>query len=106
MSDNGAIMIQSISAQSSWANKKLFEAAAQISEVQLSYAEDNTASILDLMDAIVAAQPEAVQMALDIAHAQPSALLCFEANQAECHRLSVALAIAQLVGDRCVVVHL
>ena len=42
------------------------------------------------MDAIVAAQPEAVQATLDIARAQPSALLCFEVNQAKCHRLSVA----------------
>jgi uncharacterized protein (DUF488 family) len=58
------------------------------------------------MDALVAAQPEALQSALEIARAQPSALLCFEANQAECHRLSVVRAIEQLTGEQCVVVHL
>jgi len=58
------------------------------------------------MDAIVAAQPEALRTALDIAQAQPSALLCFEANQAECHRLSVARAIERLADGQCVVVHL
>ncbi len=57
------------------------------------------------MDALVAAQPEALQAALDIALLQPSALLCFEANQAECHRLSVARAIEQLAGEGCRVVH-
>jgi uncharacterized protein (DUF488 family) len=58
------------------------------------------------MDAIVAAQSEAVQTALDIARAQTSALLCFEANQAECHRLSVAQAIKQMAGKLCRVEHL
>jgi uncharacterized protein (DUF488 family) len=58
------------------------------------------------MDAIVAAQPEALQAALDIAQSQPAALLCFEANQAECHRASVARAVEQLAADQCVVVHL
>jgi uncharacterized protein (DUF488 family) len=58
------------------------------------------------MDALIAAQPEALQIALSLARAQPSALLCFEANQAECHRLSVAHAIEQLRGERCVVIHL
>ncbi len=41
------------------------------------------------MDALVAAEPEAVQTALDIARRQPAALLCLEANPVECHRLSV-----------------
>lgn len=58
------------------------------------------------MDALIAAQPEAVQAALDIARAQPSALLCFEANHAECHRLSVARAIEQLAEEQCIIVHL
>lgn len=58
------------------------------------------------MDAIVAAQPEALRTALDIARAQPSALLCFEANPAECHRRSVAQAIAQLAGEACRIVDL
>ncbi len=58
------------------------------------------------MDALIAAQPEVVQSALAIAQAQPAALLCFEANHAECHRLSVARAIAQLAGEACTVVHL
>jgi len=53
-----------------------------------------------------AGQESRYQAALDIARAQPSALLCFEANHAECHRLSVAHAIEQVAGGRCVVVHL
>jgi uncharacterized protein (DUF488 family) len=63
-------------------------------------------AFFEAMDALVAAQPEAVQTALGIARAQPSALLCFEADPAECHRLSVARAIERLAGGRCVVVHL
>ena len=43
--------------------------------------------------ALIAAQPEALAQALDIAQAQPSALLCFEANPNECHRLAVADAL-------------
>lgn len=58
------------------------------------------------MDALVAAQPEALQAALDIGLAHPSALLCFEADHAECHRLSVARAIERLAGAHCRVVHL
>ncbi len=58
------------------------------------------------MDALVAAQPEAVQAALDITRSQPAALLCFEANPAECHRLSVAQAIERVAGEHCRVVHL
>jgi uncharacterized protein (DUF488 family) len=58
------------------------------------------------MDALVATQPQALQAALDIARAQPSALLCFEANQTECHRLSVAQAIKQLAGEQCRIEHL
>ena len=58
------------------------------------------------MDAIVAGQPAAVQAAIDIARAQASALLCFEASPAECHRRSVAQAIEQLAGEACRVVHL
>jgi uncharacterized protein (DUF488 family) len=64
------------------------------------------AAFFEAMDALIAVQPEAVQRALDIAQAQSSALLCFEASQAECHRLSVARAIEQLADERCVVVHL
>jgi uncharacterized protein (DUF488 family) len=64
------------------------------------------AAFFEAMDALVVAQPEAVQTALDIARVQSSALLCFEANPAECHRLSVARVIEQLASERCVVVHL
>jgi uncharacterized protein (DUF488 family) len=58
------------------------------------------------MRAIVDAQPEALQQALELVRARPSVLLCFEANYAECHRLVVAQAIQQLAGDGCEVVHL
>ena len=63
-------------------------------------------SFFAAMEEIVAGQPDAVQDALDLARAQPSALLCFEANAAECHRLVVAQAIEQLCAGQCAVVHL
>lgn len=58
------------------------------------------------MDALVAAQPDALQAALDLARAQPSALLCFEADYTECHRLSVATALERLAGAPGAAVHL
>ena len=63
-------------------------------------------SFFAAMEAIVAGQPDAVQAALDLARAQPSALLCFEANAAECHRLVVAQAIERLCAGQCAVIHL
>jgi len=47
------------------------------------------------MQALIAAQPEAVAQAVEIARAQPAALLCFEAQAGECHRLTVAEAMLQ-----------
>ena len=64
------------------------------------------AALFTAMEAIIAAQPEALQSALDLARAQPSALVCFEANHAECHRLVVARALERLADEPCVVVHL
>jgi uncharacterized protein (DUF488 family) len=64
------------------------------------------AAFFTAMEAIIAAQPEALQAALDLARAQPSVLLCFEANHTECHRLVVASALERLANQRCVVVHL
>ena len=58
------------------------------------------------MQAIIAAQPEALREALELARGRPSVLLCFEANHAECHRLVVAQAIERLAGGACQVVHL
>jgi uncharacterized protein (DUF488 family) len=58
------------------------------------------------MRAILDAQPEALQEALDLVRARPSALLCFEANYAECHRLVVAEVIERLAGGACQIVHL
>lgn len=58
------------------------------------------------MEAIVGEQPAALQAALELARAQPSALLCFEARAGECHRLVVADAIARLAGGQCEIVHL
>lgn len=47
------------------------------------------------MEAVIAGQPAALDEALAIARAQPSALLCFEANHAECHRDTVANALVR-----------
>jgi uncharacterized protein (DUF488 family) len=58
------------------------------------------------MQAIIDAQPDALQEALELARARSSVLLCFEANHAECHRLVVAQAIERLAGGACEVVHL
>lgn len=58
------------------------------------------------MRAILDVQPAALQEALELARARPSALLCFEANHDECHRLVVAEAIERLAGGACRVVHL
>ena len=58
------------------------------------------------MQAIIAAQPEALREALELARAWQSVLLCFEANHAECHRLVVAQAIERLAGGACQVVQL
>jgi uncharacterized protein (DUF488 family) len=58
------------------------------------------------MDVIVAAQPAALAEALELARAQPSALLCFEANYEECHRLVVANALERLAGAPGAAVHL
>ena len=49
-------MLQSIYAHARWANEKLFDATAQISEAQLTHAEENTASILDLLVHLVEVQ--------------------------------------------------
>jgi uncharacterized protein (DUF488 family) len=58
------------------------------------------------MQAIIAAQPEELQAALELARARTSVLLCFEANHAECHRLVVAQAIERLAEGQVGVVHL
>ena len=49
-------MLQSIYAHASWANGKLFNAAAQITEAQLTQAAGNSESILDLLVHLVAVQ--------------------------------------------------
>jgi uncharacterized protein (DUF488 family) len=64
------------------------------------------AAFFAAMEALVAAQPEALAAALDGVRAQPSALLCFEANVAECHRLVVAQALERLAPGECTAVHL
>jgi uncharacterized protein (DUF488 family) len=68
--------------------------------------EHDLPAFFTAMRAILDAQPEALQEALDLARARPSALLCFEANYAECHRLVVAEAIERLAGGACQIVHL
>ena len=58
------------------------------------------------MRALLATQGEAVQAALDLARARRSALLCFEASHAECHRLVVADAIVEAASEPITVAHL
>lgn len=57
------------------------------------------------MRELIAAQPGAVAEAVAIANAQPTALLCFEADVATCHRLTVAEAMAE-TDRQLAVVHL
>jgi uncharacterized protein (DUF488 family) len=64
------------------------------------------AALFAAMEPIIAAQPEALHEALELARARPSVLLCFEANHAECHRLVLAQAIERLAGGACTIVHL
>ncbi|HEU5088677.1 MAG TPA: DUF488 domain-containing protein [Roseiflexaceae bacterium] len=54
------------------------------------------AAFFEAMDTIIASQPEALQQALAIARAQPSALLCYEGDAQTCHRTSVAGALFQI----------
>ena len=49
-------MLQSIYAHASWANGKLFDTAAQISEAQLTHAAGDSESILDLLVHLVDVQ--------------------------------------------------
>jgi uncharacterized protein (DUF488 family) len=58
------------------------------------------------MDELLAEQPEALDTALAIAKAQPAALLCFEADYRECHRLSVANAMQGRAGEPLEIVHI
>jgi uncharacterized protein (DUF488 family) len=58
------------------------------------------------MDELLAQRPAALDAALAIARAQPAALLCFEADHRECHRLSVAQAMQARAGAPLDVVHL
>ncbi len=58
------------------------------------------------MDELMATQPEALQTALELARAQPAALLCFEANPAECHRISVVRAMQQVAAEPLEIIHL
>jgi uncharacterized damage-inducible protein DinB len=48
--------LQSIYAHASWANEKLFDTAAQIAEVQLTQAADDSESIFDLLVHLVDVQ--------------------------------------------------
>jgi uncharacterized protein (DUF488 family) len=63
-------------------------------------------AFFEAMEAIVAAHPEALHEALELARAQPSVLLCFEANYAECHRLVVANALERLAEAPGAAIHL
>lgn len=50
----------------------------------------------DKMDGYIMTQRSALKEALALALEQPSALLCFERNPEECHRLVVAIQIVKL----------
>jgi uncharacterized protein (DUF488 family) len=58
------------------------------------------------MEALIEAQPAALDEALGLARARPSALLCFEGKVAECHRLTVARAMGQRCAEGYVAVDL
>jgi uncharacterized protein (DUF488 family) len=58
------------------------------------------------MDALLAERPEALDAALAIARSAPAALLCFEADHRECHRLSVASAMQERAGEPLEVAHI
>jgi uncharacterized protein (DUF488 family) len=58
------------------------------------------------LEALLAEQPAALDTALAIASSQPSVLLCFEADYRECHRLSVANAMAARADAPLEVAHL
>jgi uncharacterized protein (DUF488 family) len=58
------------------------------------------------MRALLAQQPAALAEALELARARPSALLCFEADAAACHRLVVAEELQRLAGETIAVEHL
>ena len=49
-------MLQSIYAHASWANEKLFDTAAELTAVQLTYTAANPESILDLLVHLVDVQ--------------------------------------------------
>ncbi|KPV48867.1 hypothetical protein SE17_35760 [Kouleothrix aurantiaca] len=58
------------------------------------------------MDALMAAQPEALHAALELARAQPAAVLCFEAKPEECHRMSVVRAMQSAAAEPLEIIHL
>lgn len=58
------------------------------------------------MDALLAEQGPALDQALALAAAQPSVLLCFEADAATCHRTPVARAMARRAPDGLEIVDL
>ena len=64
------------------------------------------AALLAAVQPVIAAQPEALHEALELARARSSVLLCFEANHAECHRLVVAQEMQRLAEGGCRIVHL
>jgi uncharacterized protein (DUF488 family) len=49
-------------------------------------------------DEYLAQQSEPLQRAIDLAREKPSAILCFEREHSQCHRFSVANAMAQQAG--------
>jgi uncharacterized protein (DUF488 family) len=58
------------------------------------------------MEPVIAAQPAALDAALDLIAHQSCALLCFEADYRECHRLTVAEALVRRAPGELAVVHL
>ena len=83
--------LQSIYAHASWANEKLFDTAAQLAEVQLTQAADDSVSIFDLLVHLVDVQR------IWLARAQHTATLPLD--QAACATLATLREAWKIVDD-------
>ncbi len=94
--------LQSIYAHASWANEKLFGTAAQIAEVQLTQAADDSESIFDLLVHVAELCADDLVEIIRYTNAkgEPQAyprwqLLLHQALHAAQHRSEVALLLSQ-----------
>jgi uncharacterized protein (DUF488 family) len=63
-------------------------------------------AFFDAMRVLIAAQPEALDQALELIRAQTCVLLCYEADHRTCHRLTVAEALIARATTQLHLVHL